>query len=201
MRKWCGVTMVVAASIALSGCLWIGLHEVVEPPKAAAAAAKFVLRVNAGTTEAYTDKAGNVWKPEKMYTTGGGYGFVGDEANRIDRGTDVKIEGTDDPRIYQLERWSMEKFVAEVPNGKYTVRLHFAETYPNIATDGPRVFNVIIQGKTVLSDFDISKTVGGVQRALVKEFKGITVGNGILEIGFVPKQQNPEINGIEILGE
>lgn len=160
---------------------------------------KFALRVNAGDSGSYTDKAGNVWKGDKDYTKGGGYGFVGGDT--IDRGSSMKIEGTNDPKIYQTERYSMDRFVAEVPNGKYTVRLHFAETYDGIDTDGPRVFDVKIQGAVVLKDLDVAKTAGKVQKALIKESKDIAVTNGILQIDFVAKQQNPEINGIEIIAE
>ncbi len=160
---------------------------------------KFVLRVNAGDAATYTDKAGNEWKGDKDYKKGGGYGFVGGDI--IDRGASVKIEGTNDPKIYQTERYSMDKFIAEVPNGKYTVRLHFAETYDGIDTDGPRVFDVNIQNQPVLKDFDVAKTAGKVQKAVVREYKGISVTNGILDITFVAKQQNPEINGIEIVAE
>lgn len=162
------------------------------------AAAGFALRVNAGDSSPYTDKAGNVWSPEKSFVKGSGYGFVGGDT--VDRG-EIAIEGTSDPRIHRTEHYSMDAFVAEVPNGSYTVRLHFAETYEGIDSDGPRVFDVTIQSKTVLSDFDVQKLAGGVQKAIVREFKGIAVSDGILRIGFVPKQQNPEINGIEIVAE
>ncbi len=160
---------------------------------------KFTLRVCAGETKAYTDKAGNVWQPDKEYKKGGGYGFVAGDF--IDRGADMKIAGTDDPRIYQTEHWSMDSFIAEVPNGKYTVRMHFAETYEGIESEGPRVFDVKLQGELVLKDFDIQKITGGVQKALVKEFKGIAVTDGILRLDFVAKLQNPEINGIENIAE
>jgi hypothetical protein len=160
---------------------------------------KFSLRVNAGDPKAYKDQAGNAWQPDKEYKKGGGYGFVGGDT--IDRGADMKIAGTNDPKIYQTEHWSMDSFIAEVPNGKYTVRMHFAETYEGIDSEGPRVFDVKLQGAVVLKDFDIQKTTGGVQKALVKEFKGITVSNGMLQIDFVSKLQNPEINGIEIIAE
>ena len=160
---------------------------------------KYALRVNAGDSGTYKDSAGNVWQGEKTYTKGGGYGFVGGDT--VDRGRETKIEGTRDPRIYQTEHYSMDAFVAEVPNGKYTVRLHFAETYENIDSDGPRVFDVKIQGKEVLKSLDVSKTAGGVQKAVIREFKGIEVTDGKLEITFVSRQQNPEINGIEILSE
>ncbi len=162
---------------------------------------KFALRVNAGDTKPYTDKAGNAWQPDKEYKKGGGYGFV--SGDFIDRGADMKIAGTSDPRIYQTEHWSMDSFIAEVPNGKYTVRLHFAETYEGIESEGPRVFDVKLQGGAAgLKDFDIQKeTGGGVQKALVKEFKGIEVADGLLKIEFISKLQNPEINGIEIVAE
>jgi len=167
--------------------------------QAALAQQKFVLRVCAGETRAYTDKAGNVWQPDKEFKKGGGYGFVAGDF--IDRGADMKIAGTEDPRIYQTEHWSMDSFIAEVPNGKYTVRLHFAETYEGIESEGPRVFDVKIQGEVVLKDLDVQKVSGGIQKALVKEFKAVAVTDGTLKIDFVAKLQNPEINGIEIIAE
>jgi hypothetical protein len=161
--------------------------------------AKFALRVDAGATSSYTDKAGNVWLPDKYYSKGGGYGFL--DGDTVDRWTTTKIDGTADPRIYQTERYGMSGFVAEVPAGKYTVRLHFAETYEDIAVDGPRVFDVKIQGVQVAQDFDVAKAAGGNFKALIKEFNGIVVTGDVLQIGFVAKQQNPEINGVEILAE
>jgi len=163
------------------------------------AADKFALRVNAGADKEFTDKAGNVWKPDKEYVKGQGYGFVAGQA--IDRGANLKIEATEDARIYQTEHYSMEAFKAEVPEGKFTVRLHFAETYEGITADGERVFTVKIQGKEVLKDFDVRKTAGASQKAVVKEFKEIEAKDGTIDIGFETKKQNPEINGIEIIGE
>ena len=163
------------------------------------AADKFTLRVNAGADKEFTDKAGNVWKPDKEYVKGQGYGFVAGQT--VDRGTNMKIEGTKDARIYQTEHYSMKAFKAEVPKGKFSVRLHFAETYEGITADGERVFAVKIQGKEVLKDFDVRKTAGASQKAVVKEFKGIEATDGIIDIGFEIKKQNPEINGIEIIGE
>jgi hypothetical protein len=159
---------------------------------------KFVLRVNAGTSAAYTDGAGNLWQGGKYYREGGGFGFVGGDT--VDRG-DITIEGAADARIYQTEHYSMTGFKADVPDGRYTVKLHFAETYSDIRYDGPRVFDVSIQGEKVLEDFDVAKEAGSLQKPLVKEFKGIQVSGGVLDIAFRTVQQNPEINGIEILAE
>ncbi len=166
---------------------------------APASAQGFVLRVDAGATTQYTDKGGNSWQADKSYSKGNGFGFVGGDT--VDRGADVKIEGTEDPRIYQTEHYAMDSFVAEVPNGKYTVRLHFAETYDDITFDGPRVFDVKVQGVDAAKDLDISKAAGGLKKAFIKEAKGVEVTDGSLKIQFVSKQQNPAINGIEILAE
>ena len=163
-----------------------------------ASAQKFALRVNAGAGADHTDKAGNVWKADKSYVKGGGYGFIGGDT--VERG-DIPIDGTADPKIYQTEHYSMDAFVAEVPDGTYTVRLHFAETYDGIDGDGPRVFDVKVQGSVLLSDLNVQKSAGGSQKAIVKEFKGVAVKDGVLRVEFVSKQQNPEINGIEILAE
>jgi len=61
----------------------------------------------------------------------------------------------------------------------YTVRLYFAE--PEAATAiGARVFNVSLQGKSVLKDLDIVREAGGSRRALIKEFRNITVREALM---------------------
>ena len=59
----------------------------------------------------------------------------------------------------------------------YRVVLHFSE--PTEKEAGQRAFNVLIQGKKVLSSFDIVKEAGSTHTALVKEFSGITAENSI----------------------
>jgi len=58
------------------------------------------------------------------------------------------------------------------PKRRWTVRLHFAES-ENLKA-GERVFNVSIQGKRVLKDFDIVREAGGPRRAVVKEFLDVS---------------------------
>ena len=93
---------------------------------------------------------------------------------------------------------SAYKFI--LPNGKYTVRLHFAETFEGIIGEGQRVFSVSINGKTVLEDLDLYREVGW-QKPVVKEFKNVAVTNKELVIGFTFDIENPEINGIEVFSE
>jgi hypothetical protein len=202
--RWGALAALAAIVVAQTGCLYWGFREQGESRVVEADAmpkAVFVLRVNAGMAQPYTDQAGNTWQADQLMTEDGSYGFTGTMTDTVDRGTDVAIEGTSDPRIYQTERWSMDGFKAKVPNGTYTVRLHFAETYPDIGIDGPRVFDVSVEGQTVLKDFNLSEVAGGQRRAYVKTCRGVEVADGVLDIEFARNSQNPEINGIEIISE
>jgi hypothetical protein len=158
---------------------------------------KFVLRVDCGAFEPFKDKAGNVWAADQELDAGKAWGA--DDGLTIDR-PDVGITGTEIPRIYETERYSMGSYKFTVPNGRYTVRLHFAETFEGIMGPGERVFSVSVPGQEVLKDLDLFKTVGEL-KPLVKEYQGVPVENGQLVIGFTPNIENPQICGIEVLAE
>jgi outer membrane protein assembly factor BamB len=84
---------------------------------------------------------------------------------------------------------------------RYTVRLHFAE--PNAIGSGERVFDASLQGKQVLDNFDIVREAGGTYRGLIKEFRGVAVGEG-LTVQFTPRpgsKHPPLICGVEIVAE
>ncbi|NOZ21561.1 MAG: PQQ-binding-like beta-propeller repeat protein [Planctomycetes bacterium] len=55
----------------------------------------------------------------------------------------------------------------------YTVVLHFAE--PHGLAAGQRVFDVVVQGKKVLENFDIAKEAGGTNQAVAREFTHVRV--------------------------
>jgi hypothetical protein len=185
----CTVTVAV---LAFSGCATTVETEVeTKSPK-------FTLRVNCAAPEPYTDKGGNLWLPDQYMEEGKTWGVV--DGMTVDRG-DLGITGTDAPKIYETECYSMSTYKFKVPNGQYTVRLHFAETYDGITGEGQRVFSVTINDKVVLEDFDPYKEGGGFEKPVVKEFKDITITNEELVIGFISDIQNPEINGIEIVSE
>ena len=89
-----------------------------------------------------------------------------------------------------------------LPERPFTVRLHFAEL--DDVEPGQRVFTVLLQGKPVLKDFDIVRQAGGRLKAIVKEFKGVEVGE-FLQVELVPgvphpaPEQAPLLNGIELI--
>ena len=78
----------------------------------------------------------------------------------------------------------------------YTVRLGFKA----LANDrsGERLFDVKLQDSVVLKNFDIFKTAGKANKAVVKEFKGIPVENA-LALELVSKSPDPDIKEAPII--
>jgi len=144
------------------------------------------IRIKAGSTEGFTDKNGNRWLPDQGFTDG----------DTVDR-ADTTVANASDSKIYQAERYSMTKFEQALPNGHYTVKLHFCETYDGITGAGQRVFTFKVQDKE-FKDFDVWAKAGGFQKAYI-ETVPVDVTNGKLTITFTPNVENPQINGIEIL--
>ena len=160
----------------------------VSPPSATEPTpARPTVRIKAGTTAAYTDSNGNAWLPDQGFADG----------ETIARAGELPIANTKDPAIYRTERYSMTAFSYKLPNGKYIVKLHFAETFEEINGPGQRVFSFKVQGQE-FKDFDVFAKAGGVQRAYI-ETVNVNVTDGKLDITFTSNVQNPEINGIEII--
>ena len=159
---------------------------------------KLLYRVSAAAERDYVDGNGSVWKADQAYSEAAKWGYLG--GLTIRRTEIASVPGTKAPDVYLTERYSMDGYRFDVPNGVYAVRLHFAETYDGITAAGERVFTVNIQGKEAVKDLDVMKEAGKFATPLVKEVTGIEVTDGKLLIEFVANVQNPEINGIEVFG-
>ncbi|KAG2372454.1 LRR receptor-like serine/threonine-protein [Vigna angularis] len=95
-----------------------------------------------------------------------------------------------DSALYQTARVSpisLTYYGMCLENGEYTVSLHFAEimftddnTYSSL---GRRIFDVYIQEKLELKDFNIANEAGGVGKNITKRIS-TTVSNGTLNIRF-----------------
>jgi hypothetical protein len=101
--------------------------------------------------------------------------------------------------VYQHNRYG--NFTYTIPGftagATYTIRLHFAEEY--WTTAGSRIFNVLIDGTQVLTNFDIFATAGGEYKAVVEQFTEVAPANGTFTIQFSTVKDNAQVNGIEIL--
>jgi hypothetical protein len=115
------------------------------------------------------------------------------------------IAGTTNDAIYQDERSASTdngtfSYAFPVPNGTYTVVLHFAEIY--WTTVGARLFDVSIENTKVLDNYDIVKKVGPLT-ATTETFT-TTVTDGMLNIFFSAAvadggKDRPTIEAIEVL--
>jgi hypothetical protein len=101
--------------------------------------------------------------------------------------------------VYQYGRAGVTTYTIPgmVAGSTHSVLLHFSENYFTAA--GKRVFNVAINGTTVLSDFDIYKTVGAQYAALEETFTATASSSGDIVIAFTDGTANQSlIMGIEI---
>ncbi|MFH1716450.1 MAG: malectin domain-containing carbohydrate-binding protein, partial [Planctomycetota bacterium] len=78
----------------------------------------------------------------------------------------------------------------------YNVRLGFRGMPEDRA--GQRVFDVKLQERVVLERFDVMETAGRADRAVVKEFKGISAED-VLVLELVPRPANPQTNQAPII--
>ncbi len=197
--------LLVAAMLCVAGCQshsrdGSAMRPVTEPAKAPTATPAVadaasptlkdrpIIRIDAGASSPVKDSAGNEWLPDQ--------GFDGGDV--IER-PGLDIANTTDAVIYQSEHYGMDLFSWKLPNGKYQVKLHFAETYEGIGGPGERVFSFNVQGHE-FKDFDVWKVAGGPQRAYVVTVEA-EVMDGQLQIKFISNIENPQINGIEIIPE
>jgi alpha-N-arabinofuranosidase len=160
-------------------------EEIVARREQSAPAAK-TIRIKAGKSEPVKDAEGNVWLADQ--------GFEG--GLTIER-PDIQIANTKSPDLYRAERYSMDSYSLSVPNGKYVVKLHFAETFEGITGPGQRVFSFNVQGKE-FKDFDPWVKAGGFLKAYV-ETVPVEVTDGKIKVTFTPKVENPQICAIEII--
>lgn len=144
------------------------------------------VRIKAGPSDSFKDAEGNVWLPEQGFADG----------ETVER-PDLEIANTKTPAIYHSERYGMTSFSYPVPNGKYIVKLHFCETFEGITGPGGRVFSFNVEGQE-FKNFDVWVKAGGAQRAYI-ETVNVEVTDGKLDVSFTAQEENPEINGIEIL--
>lgn len=150
-----------------------------------------VMQINAGATSSYTDSRGRVWTPDGGLARNGAAAHV-----------DVGVVGTPDPEIFRTQRWHPDPdtplvFSMRLPDTRYRVRLHFAETYFRIGDPGGRVFDVAIEGQIAISGYDIVDRVGW-GTAVVEE-RVVDVRDGRLDIElWHGAADHPMLNGFEV---
>ncbi len=115
------------------------------------------------------------------------------------------VTGTDDPELYETERWGNFSYAIPVPPGKYALTLLFAvhrspadqAAKPAVA----RVFNVFCNGKSLLQNFDLLKEARE-NDVLSRRITGLEPNaQGKLLLSFVPVEGYASVTGIEVLSQ
>lgn len=133
---------------------------------------KYLYRVNCGGPD-YKDHNGNLWMADRHQADNRSWGskswtndfkgmpaFFASQQRTFD-----EISGTADAALFQTFRYGMDKLKYEfpVPNGLYQIELYFTEPWYGIGggnCEGWRLFDVAVNGKTVIENLDIWKEAG-----------------------------------------
>jgi hypothetical protein len=161
--------------------------------------AQVLYRVNAGGPTLSATDSGPDWEAgDGTYVVAGG------------SSTDSWASATIDPSVpsstpdvlFETERWDPEpspemQYEFAVPDGtELEVRLYFRSGWDGASSPGDRVFDVTLEGQTVLDGYDIVADVGH-DTGVMKSFT--VTSDGTVDIDFAHVTQNPLVNGIEIV--
>jgi hypothetical protein len=166
------------------------------PPSVALPAPPTVgIRILAGSTKPYMDRAGRLWRADSYFTGG-----------VVQPGPTDFFGRPPDPSLYRTMRYGDFSYSIPAPPGVYELWLHFAE--PNyrsgtgVGSEGgenERHFTVTLNGTTLLNDFDVVND-SGVSPVDVRAFRDITpAADGMVHLQFQAVVGPPFLNAIELV--
>lgn len=187
-----GVLLLCVAGYLISGTnRGVSARTKNHPSPAAPAGITSQVRILAGfPSPKYIDSSGQLWIGD-TYSKGGTVFY------RPDR----EIAGTLDQQMYQHGREGNFRYDIPLQPGAYELHLHFAETLfgqtPLEGAEARRLFDVTVNGRSLLKDFDITDDAGGQNIPDVKVFDGVrTAADGFIHLAFYGFGL---LNAIEIL--
>jgi len=154
------------------------------------------IRILAGyTKQSFVDRRGKAWLGDRYFK--GGEPFTTEQQ---------PLTRTLDPTIYKQSRAGEFTYDIPLKKGVYELRLYFAESQfgPTTFAGGGEsswIFNVDMNGRPILADFDIYSSAGGSNVAYERVFKDVTpASDGYLHLRFRPSsREKPLLNAIEIV--
>lgn len=143
------------------------------------------LRVNVGGF-GFTDGNGNEWLHDRYFS---------EDIRSSVYITFDPINGTENDRLYQSERFFKSLgYAIPVDNGRYSVKMHFAEIYFDQANK--RVFSALVEDELVFKDFDLIAAHG--EKSAVTIEKIVDVLDGQLNMDLWASQNNAKLAGYEV---
>jgi len=172
------------------------------------AATNVLYRVNAGgptlqALDAGPDWLGDTSDPSPYRSSGSSTSSYARVAN-----VDSTVPTSTPRGIFDSERWdpgakgdgAEMHWQFTVPTGvPLELRMYFANRYSGTSQAGQRVFDVAVNGSTVLPGFDIAATAGDQTGTMRKVDFPAGVSTALVTIDFTHEVENPLISGIEIV--
>jgi hypothetical protein len=161
------------------------------------------VRILAGSsTEKSVDRFGVEWSGDRY--------FVGGEQNHWqfggkEMGVPVRmIRWAPDQLYFRSFRFGNFTYRIPLPAGKYDLKLYFSEVIflPTEFGDGVenrRIFDVTMNGKPLLSSFDVAADAGGANTADIRVFNNVSPVDGYLTLDFHSILAGAWLNAIEII--
>lgn len=149
----------------------------------------YIKRINCGGPD-YVDQYANNWSADKDIAQSWTKAFPELPVNfASQRRSFSPVKNTKDWKLFQDFRYGKDKLTYtfnDLPAGEYMVELYFMEPWIGVGGEvnakGKRVFDVAINGKTVIDDLDIW-AAAGTNTVLKKTIK-VRIDNGKLVINF-----------------
>jgi beta-mannosidase len=147
-----------------------------------------ILRINAGGSVGCIPLGGSGWGADLDYSGG--------SATTTLTNINTSALNAAPSWVYETERWGAMTYTIPVNQpGLYLVRLHFAEVKFG---PGGRQFNLAINGRQVLTNFDIA-AAGGQCAAVVRDFAARPDSNTNIVLAFTAgAADQPKVSGIEV---
>jgi hypothetical protein len=119
------------------------------------------------------------------------------------------VKGTDDPELYETERWGNFSYAIPVSQGTYSVVLHFAVRHgdwdqPSSSSGDERtqvahIFDVFCNGNALLKSFNPAREARQTD-VVIRKFTDLRPNaQGKLLLSFVPVEGYATVTGIEVL--
>lgn len=150
----------------------------------------YLYRINCGG-DAYTDEFGQQWlADDTLYSHSWGQDFGLHSYQASQRHITQDIRGTKSDQLFQFFRFGRHRLWYDftVPDGDYRIELYFAEPWhgkdARISADyeGLRIFDVAVNGNTVIDDLDPWAEAGYL--GALKRVVNVKVHDGHLRIAF-----------------
>jgi beta-galactosidase len=140
------------------------------------------LRIKAGDVSGYVTADGTRYGSDNYFVGGEGRGVNPPDTAPEQR---VEVTDTDAPALYDSYRVGTFAYELPLADGEYVVTARFVESTESSV--GQRVFDVVANGRVMLSGVDPFALAGGRLKAADQSFK-VRAVNGELRIEFRPRR-------------